>query len=200
MTTLIRTKIVSSGYEGGPGVNVLHFSAGTSGTWTQEAVDGMFEELHDLYFGIKAAFPTVVSLLPDPELQEIDVESGEIIGVWTQTGWTAALAGTATALNAPRGQCLTVAYQTDIWHEGKRLRGRSFIGPVSNSVVGDDGQIYTAWQALVADNYVALTSGVGPRLAVFHRANSSTHTGGYYGDVVSIRVNKRPGNLRSRRD
>lgn len=200
MTTLLRLKVVSDAYIGGPGVNVLHFSPGTSGTWTQENVDGVFEELLALWTGIKDMFPNGVTFLPDEEIQEIDVVTGNIIGVWTQTGWTEAVYGTNTGQKASRGNAITVAYATDIWHEGKRLRGRSFLGPASEGISSNDGQVNAYCIGLVEDNYVAITSGLGPRLAVYHRPASGAPSSGYYGDVVAVRVNTKPGNLRSRRD
>lgn len=198
MTTLMRTKIVTSGYIGGPGVNVLHLSAGTSGTWTQENLDGAFEELNSVYDSLKNMYPTEVDILPDAEIQEIDEVTGNIVNVWTQTGWADVVGGTSGSTAISRGACLVAAFATDIWHEGKRLRGRSFLGPITTNALTGTGQTDASWVELVEDSYVALTSGVGPRLAVYHRPASGASSGGYYGDVVEVRCGLHPSNLRSR--
>jgi hypothetical protein len=200
MTTLMRTKIVSSGYIGGPGVNVLHLSAGTAGVFNQTLVNGMFQELRNLWDSTKSYWTDDASFLPDAEVQEIDVESGDIIGAWTQTGWTEPVVGTSAGSNVSRGNCLTIAFQTDVWEAGKRLRGRMFMGPLGTNTTGDDGQIFGVVVTNVADTFEAITSGLAARLAVYHRPLKGQSTGGYYGDVITVRCNSKPGNLRSRRD
>lgn len=208
MTSLARFFVESTGYAGGPGVNVLTFSTGTlTPPWTGTDVQTVYDELHDAYDAIKLVFPNTVSITIAGEAVIFDSETANITNVIPVPTPAAAIVGTGAYGTTSRGQAICLAYYTDMWTGGKRLKGRSFIGPVDTGIYGVTGLFAPSIVDLLEDNWVAMTSGVGPRLAVYHRPSppdpldpTVPMTDGYYGDVVSVFARPRPSNLRSRQD
>jgi hypothetical protein len=87
---------------------------------------------------------------------------------------------------------------------GRRLLGRSFIGPAGANTSTDNGQLSTEARTRVEEAYAAVTSGIGPRLAVYHRPTKDPISGannndGAYGDVVTVSTPTTASSLRSRR-
>lgn len=208
MTNLLRVKVGSAGYIGGPGVNVWHFSPGVPETeWTVDTINEVYDALGDIYEYFATLTPNTVTYTRELDAAEIDVASGDIVNMVTPTSTFSPIPGTNGTGTAPRSLCMTVAYGTDIFHAGRRLRGRSFLGPMSPSAITSTGQVSATEIDEVQDRYAAIITGIGVRLAVYSRpklipvlTGPDEHTTGFYGDVVTVRANSKPGNLRSRRD
>jgi len=201
MPQIYRTRIALSGWEGAPGLNTLYWSGGTlTGTPSSSQVAAYHEEIGDAWATIGGYCCDSWTYLVETTVDIIDVESGNIIGIiesdesaptWSQ--------GTGTISKVARNTVLNIAYGTDVWNNGRRLRGRTFFGPLNAEALGEDGQILSSCVSAVEDALVAITSGVGPRLAVYSRPKAPTNEG-FYGDVVSVLCRSKPGSLTSRRD
>lgn len=199
MTVLARVVTSMTGFNGGPGVNVLNFSGGTLGdNWSQEGIDGLYDEVVSLYTSWLEAFLNTISITVDPVIDIFEDNTGDLVGTFGVTEPSASLVGTGSSLSIARSQCICVAYYTDMFVAGKRLKGRSFLGPISAAVLDTNGDVNSAVRAAAPGRFTALTSGVGPRLAVWHRPSNATGSDGYYGDVVSVIARARVTNLRTR--
>ena len=130
----------------------------------------------------------------------IDVATGQIQNVITQDGpvlsWTQ---GTATISKVPTASSAVVALITDQWLNGRRLQGRYFIGPLNAEAIDETGQMLDSARADMEDSLYASITGLGGRLAVYHRPTRG-QANGSYGDVVTVACRKRVGVLTSRRD
>lgn len=172
----------------GGGVTVLHF-AGDAGTPDPAAIKGAFQ-------AIAAGMPSSVSITVPDSGDVIEDTTGELVNVWSSTG-----GGTFTGTNvgnvaAGVGACIT--WLTGGIINGKRLRGRTFIVPLSNNSYGTDGTLEPSMLA----NLETLASGLqasGP-LAVWHRPTSAGASDGNSYGVVSHRIRDKVAILTSRRD
>jgi hypothetical protein len=201
MTSLAKFVVQMSGWEGGPGVNVLTFSSGTlTPPWTSTDVQTVYDEIHTMYDDNKNLYAPNVDIEVLPQATIFESTTGDITNVITVPTPDDIISSTGTSGDTSRGQCICAAYYTDVWVGGKRLRGRSFFGPIARELMTPAGLVGTGAVAQIQDKLVAMTSGVGPRLAVYHRPTGGASTDGYYGDVVTVIARGRPSNLRSRQD
>lgn len=200
MTLLGRSIVRSEGYLGGPGYNVIHWSAGV-GPGPGDA-DGV-EEWHDTLF---AAFDSVdFALLEDvtytieESVAYFDDSDGVILGSTTDPAGDRIITGTGVGVFLSRATQAVVAERTDVYVNGRRLQGRIFFGPIQAEIIGADGQITDVHVANIGAAFDGCISGLGGRLAVWHRPSTPTSTDGTYGDVQSVTCRKVPGTLRSRK-
>jgi hypothetical protein len=201
MTNLARVKVDISNFPGGPGVNVLHFSSGTTGPdWIETNVDTVYDEVYAAYIAVAQYYAPGVVITVGQDFDIVDSVSGNLIDVVTVSTPSDPINGAGASGAISRGQAVCLAYYTDNYTNGKRLRGRSFLGPVAPGIFASTGLINQAVLSEIEDEWTAMSSGLGPRLAVYHRPSNDTSADGYYGDVVTVIGRQRPSNLRSRQD
>lgn len=201
MAEIYRTRIALTGWEGAPGLNTLHWSKGTLVARPGPSdVAAFHAEIAAAWTVGKGYCCDGWSMEVEPTVDIIDVDSGNITGVITSSAAApTATQGTAVISKVARNTVLNIAYSTDIWNAGRRLRGRTFFGPLNQEALGEDGQILQSCVDAMEDAFVAITSGIGPRLAVYSRPSGGPDAG-FYGDVVQVSVRRKPGSLVSRRD
>lgn len=201
MASIARSRVQITYDKGGPGVTTWYWSGGfPNGGNLPAALEDMHTEIAAVYTALKPYIPSNVTCWVRPEVDIVDASTGLITGVLVSDQKGLQVQGTNNSSQVSRGTQVCVNLYTDRWINGRRLKGRHFIGPIGGGVVGNDGQISPATQATFEDAYASVISGVGGRLAILHRGNSNTHTGFDYGDVVSVKTMDRPANLSSRRD
>lgn len=200
MTILGRTIVRSDGYIGAPGYNILHWSAGLGPGPTDP--DGV-EEFHDT---LNTAFTNIVGYLVDDVIWTIeesvsyfDASDGVLIGATTDPTGDRTIVGTGTAAGISRATQMTMNLRTEEFVNGRRLQGRMFIGPVGANIIGAGGQLGLTIPGIVEGEFSGLVSGLGGRLAVWHRPTTPSGTDGSYGDVTSLNIRATPGTLRSRK-
>jgi len=201
MAEIARMRVALTWDNGGPGVNTFHFTKGTLiGSDWEDVGEVFYEELGDLYVLMQTYLINSLTWALEPVFDILDVDTGNITGVATAGGDPISGSGTSTANANSRATMICANYGTDVWANGRRLRGRTFFGPIPYNAINTSGQIGSSDRAAIENGYVALTSGVGPRLAVYSRPGPAPSSTGFYGDVTSVRVKTTPGILRSRRD
>lgn len=200
MTILGRTVVESTGYTGSPGYNIIHWSAGVGAGPTDP--DGV-EEFHDT---LETALTTISSILIDgveftinPAVDCFDASDGVIVSSTTDPGTPRVIVGSDEGKTLDRSACVTLRYRTEEYVNGRRLQGRSFLGPIGVGAFNTLGQIDATVQSDVEDAWAGLFTGLGGRLAVWHRPTTPSGTDGSYGDVTSVLCNPTPGTLRSRK-
>lgn len=200
MTLLARMVIRTTGFAGAPGINVWHFSEGTlgGGAWGQSIVDGLYDEVGSVLSAIKNIGSPNSARAADPELAIIDAATGQLVDAKTPT---AAPTVYTTPGNEPgdlpRAVAALARFQTDRFINGRRLKGRAFIGPLSGSSMDGEGNCNGTTIAVIQDAFVAITTGVGPRLAVYSRPKP-LGVAGEWGDVLNVNVRTTPSHLESR--
>lgn len=200
MTDLARVRLAASGWNGGPGVNVLHYSSGTLGAWDGAAAQSTIDELHAFVNDCSMLWAPGITITFPTSLDIIDSDTGNLIGIEPVPTPVAAVASTGTGASVSRGSQVCMNLLTDMFRNGRRLQGRIFLGPVAQGQIGSDGAINLGSRQLFESKMAAMTSGVGTRLAVYSRPKGNPPSTGYYGDVVAVHCKVTPANLSSRRD
>jgi hypothetical protein len=201
MAELARCRVELSWDSGGPGVNTFYWSKGSMiGDSWYDVMDVALEELQVTYEGLAPIIADTAHWAISPDFDIIDVESGNIIDQDSLTREMGGGTGSATATGVSRAQQAYFRFKTDNFTDGYRLAGGTFIGPIASGM-DENGKFGSAARLEYEDAWTAPTSGLGPRLAVYHRpVTTGVPSDGYYGDVVQVRMKDVPGTLRSRRD
>lgn len=201
MSQIIRIRNELTWSNGGPGVNTFHVSAGVPSPldWEETADQALTE--------LQQGFETIVSCLVvglnwrlSPDIDVLDVETGNIVDQISIQGAPRTGTGSDESNGAVRAQQAYLRFRTNEFVGGTRLAGGVYLGPVGGTQMDTTGAWKIPWLGVLEDAFEGLISNVGPRLAVYHRPAKGAVSGGYYGDVTSIRAKKNPGLLRSRRD
>lgn len=201
MSILARMIVTSEGYNGAPGYNILHTSQGTLAypLDKQEWANGFGVGLSNGFQDVQAYLVDEVTFSIGPTVQFIESDTGELVDEVTANFSNPVITGTGSGMALDRSACVNVALRTNDFINGRRLIGRSFIGPISNNGFTSAGQIDSGVVATFSGMFDGLTSGLGARLCVWHRPTSPTAADGAYGDVVTVVARSVPGTLRSRK-
>lgn len=190
MTTLNRLVVNWAGPAvTGLAVSVLHFDGSDNAAPPVAAVKAAFEAAK-LYIanGTTLTFPG--------SGDQIDDTSGELTGTWTSPDGGIVTSSAAPGAAAGVGACL--GWSTGGIVNGRRLRGRTFIVPLSRACYDVDGTLVAeAYTAL--DTLAAAIQAAGP-LAVWHRPTNAPPTNGNSYGVVAHKVRDKVAYLSSRRD
>jgi len=201
MSELLRVRNVLAWGNGSPGVCTYYVSKGLNvGEDWEELSAQATEELNDAWLANAGRLPTTLSWTFSTDYDVIDVEPGNIINQFSNSAVDYDGIGGNASNTGSRAMQMYFRFQTDQYRNGRRLAGGTYMGPCSPAIYGSVGEMDATSAADAESAWAAIISGVGPRLAVYHRPAKGASTGGYYGDVTNIRVKRRGGILRSRRD
>lgn len=191
---ITRVTAVWTGFSGAPGYTNFFFNAFGGG----DLVDLEVARVRSFFDALTLLLPSDVSIQVQQEASIIDEASGELISYALASDAPPVVNGTQdTPYSAPSGAAIT--WNTDTVARGRRLRGRTFIVPITGAGYEADGTLgpnalgylNTAALALLGD-------GSGPGLVIWSRPRDGA--GGTIGAVTSHRVADRAAILRSRRD
>lgn len=200
MTLLGRSIIESTGYTGAPGYNVVHWSGGFgAGPNDPDGVEEFHDNLETLLLAVAGYLRDQGTWTVLPDVVHFDDSDGVILGSVTDPGGARIVegSGSGAALSTVTQACC--ALSTDRYVGGRRLQGRMFLGPIAATALDSNGQISVTAAPDIAGNFSGLISGLGGRLAVWHRPPVGNPTGGDYGDVITVTTRFTPGTLRSRK-
>lgn len=197
---LLRGKIRWTIPGAGTAWSVLHFGTTSLSTPVQADADAAVARMQAWATSVKSLLPNVVSLQVQAETEEINEGSGALIGVWTsttpsvQTGTAAAGQGWAAAAGA------VVSWSTPSVRNNRRVRGRTFVVPVSNEVWDVDGTLKSVPYGTLNTAAGALrVDGPDVDLRIYCRPTTPGGTDGFAAVVLSHRVPDMSAVLRSRR-
>jgi hypothetical protein len=168
--------------------NVLHFDASDS--------DPDVGAVHDAYFAMRSALPASVVLTIHGSGDVIDDATGDLVRAWS-TGPDQTVLGSSTDTSAAGvGACVT-------WHTGqivnaRRLRGRTFLVPLSTFAYDAQGTLTTAQQTALNAFGTAMVGTT--TLGVWHRPTTPGGSDGTSGGVISYTLRDHVAFLGSRRD
>ena len=177
----------------GRAVTVLHYSGS----------DASVPDLSAIRSALTAAggsFPSGLSWTVPNEGDQINDTTGALVGVWAGTGGGQATANGGAQAAAGVGACIgwTTGGIVNGTKGPRKLRGRTFLVPLSASAYQADGTLaperITDLSALAAAFRAA-----GP-LAVWHRPTTLGGSDGNSYGVISHKVRDKVAVLRSRRD
>lgn len=200
MTTLYRSRVVLTGWEGAPGLNTIIWSKGTLISVGSEEVEQWHDDLGAAFAAQKGACVDNWRFTIQASVDVFDSVTGNLTGVITSAGGDVTdVNGTAGSSKLSRATQAIISAQTDVFEGGRRLQGRLFFGPLNSDAFDEDGTIQSGVIDGLNTAFGALNTGTGPRWGIWSRPKPGGG-GGYYGDIVTVNTREKPGVLRSRRD
>ena len=173
------------GFTGAPGYSVFYALPGHS-------VRGMIFNFFD---SIKVNVPTGVHWTVPLSGNTFDDATGELTGVWTETTAATGIDASGGAPNVGNaGACFT--WRTNTILDGKKVRGRTFIVPLSTANYASNGTLDDAVLAAFRTKGQALVDDADGNLVVWHRPKAGA--GGGHGPITLCTVTDRAAILRSR--
>lgn len=201
---ILRVTVRWSGFAGAPGYSAFHFSSdagfwdgGLLGDEAQAAADTAADRVANAFDTVGSHIPSEVSLAVESEVEIIDAETGEILGMVDVD---------AEVPSQPRGEGgysavsgAVVNWRTNQYRAGRRIRGRTFIVPLAGGAYQSDGTLTSApLNTLRTFASEMVGSAGGPEFGVWSRPRAGA--GGVFAPVVSGNVPDMAAVLRSRRD
>lgn len=197
---LLRTKARWSIPGAGTAYSVLHFTTNDTSTPTQEDATDAYVKTHAFFNGVKGSLPNAVSIQVETEVEELNEASGQLIGAWGATalstiqGTTSTVAGYAAAAGG------VVSWTTPGVRNGRRVRGRTFLVPLSNEVWDLNGTLKDAHLTPLNTAATNLrTVGQQTSFAVYSRPSAPNATDGIAYIVQAHKIPDMSAILRSRR-
>jgi hypothetical protein len=172
----------------GLAVNVLHF-AGDVGAPSSSGVRTAYQNLTSI-------LSTGVTITVPDTGEKIEDTTGVLDSVWSSTTPAPVVGAAGGVVAGGVGACIT--WKTGGIIDGRRLRGRTFIVPLSSTAYEANGTLTTA--ALTALNAFGTAMLASGPLAVWHRPTSEAAADGNSYGVVSFSVRDKVAFLSSRRD
>lgn len=172
----------------GAAVSVLHY-AGDVGPADPAAIVAAFTTL-------APALPLGVTIEVPGSGDVIEDTTGELVDVWTAAGGATVNASGGAACAAGVGA--SIEWITGGIIGGRRLRGRTFLVPLTGTAYDTTGTI-TGPALGTLDDFGDDMLASGP-LAVWHRPTTSGGSDGNSYGVTSFRIRDKVAVLRSRRD
>lgn len=185
MSLLNECKVLWSNGPGLPGTNTFHFSPST--------VD--MSVLQGFYSDLEAFIPSGITVRAPGEGSTLNVESGELEGLWSGVGGTATV-GTGAGDYAG-GVGATIRWDTSGVVGGHHIRGRSFLVPLISQCFDDNGTLDDGVKGTIKAAGDALIDYYDGNLRVWHRPAGGS--GGSLHTVVDSFVPDRAAWLKTRR-
>ena len=187
MANLARVRTVWSGSPvTGGGVSTIYVS---------EAKTGIVAAVAACFTSVRGLMPTGITLTTENTGDLIDVETGAITGTWTD-GSTSLIATNGTG-NYAAGVGARVRWQTNGVTNRRRVRGSTFLVPLTVAQYDTDGTIIPACITSMQSAFGSLMSALTPDLKIYTRPRNGA--GGRSSNVVGLTVPDRVSWLRSRR-
>lgn len=197
---IMRSKIRWTIPGAGTAFSVLHFGSDDGFNPVQADADAVVTKVNQFVTTVKANLPNVVQLQVLNEVEEIDSNNGELIQIWTtatpaaQNGTASAAAGWAAAAGG------VISWSTGIVHRTRRIRGRTFVVPMSTEVWDIDGTIKSVPLGVLNTAATALRDNSGAvKFGVWARPSGPGLADGRFAPVSGHRVPDMSAILTSRR-
>lgn len=151
--------------------------------------------VYNFFNAIKGAFaPNITWTIPGTG-DQIDSETGDLVGTWTAAGGGVVNSSGAGAFT--RGAGCRVVWNTNGIFRGRRVRGSTYLTGLYGGVYDSNGQIGSATVGSVQTAATALLAATSPNLGVWSRPRLGTP--GEFNTIVGSSVPSAVSWLRTRR-
>lgn len=193
MASILRTRAVISGETGLPGLSTFYWldasPTPTTATAALAGVRAYFEAVKAyLSNGVTVNYDTAVAVLADG--------TGALQALETATAQTATTSSGSSDM--PPANQLGLLLNTATVVNGRILRGRSFLGPLTPDAAGSSGTIGSGARTALLAGGAALLAVSAVDLAVWHRPQNGS--GGIAVACTGVGASEKVWVLRSRRD
>lgn len=192
---MLRVQALWTGFQGAPGYSSFYFAGG--GGLISDAGQ-VVSRVRDALEHLEAPLPTGVSIQISGTVEVIDSDSGQLVG-YQDVDQPDPVVGDAagTSYSAPSGA--VVNWLTDDVRFGRRIRGRTFVVPLSSSAYQADGTLTNGALSSLNDFASAMRGwDFDSEFGVFSRPRGGS--GGVFATCTGHRVPDMVAVLRSRRD
>jgi hypothetical protein len=128
-----RVLVRSTGYPGAPGLNAFYFQDPGALNLTQAQANDALARVRAFFAAVAANFATVQGFLVDPIVVTLDELTGVVLGS-LGTVVPALVSGTTAVSVGPPQVQLLLKQSTAAVALGRRVQGRSYIGPLQQNV------------------------------------------------------------------
>jgi hypothetical protein len=180
-----RINVAWVGATGLPGVSVFYCPSATDAG----------ADLMTFFGAIKSLIPSVTTITVPTSGDTIDDVTGALTGGWT--GGTGGATACTGAGNYFAGVGAYINWQTPLVVGGRRLRGRTFIAPLTVNQSDSNGTLLAAAVTLLQNS--ATTLAATGHLSIWHRPNPPGSSTGASASVTSALVPDQVTSLRTRR-
>lgn len=186
MATIDRITCTWSGGAGLPGISTFYALPAETTACADLVV---FFQVVDAYI------PTGTTVLVPNEGDSIESTTGELVGGWTRTGGNLMSGG--SALDWAAGTGARVKWNTSGIFNGRRLRGSTFLCPLTVNVFDNNGTIDSTVFGVLQAGATALAN--AGSLIIWKRPSPSGAANGGYSTIESATVSDVVTSLRTRR-
>lgn len=130
-----------SGFQGGPGLSVFHFRDFTDQVGSQEQVAGAVAKVDAFIQDIRIFIPAPVTLRVSPDVEELEDTTGELTTVYNASPAAATNGLASGGTNYAAAVGAVINWRTGGVRNGRRVRGKTFLVPLSSSAFGVDGTL-----------------------------------------------------------
>lgn len=200
MATMLKVKMRWSGFTGSPGYSNFYFREFSNNPPTNADADEAVDRVETFITNVKSLLPNVVNLAAEADVEVIEETTGALQNV-LQAVPAAAQAGTGGVGNYAAAVGAVITWRTAGVRNGRRIRGRTFLVPLYNSMFSTDGSLASTTVTTLntaATNLLATTS--SPDFGVWARPTGPGATDGIWYLANSASVPDMSAVLRSRRD
>lgn len=196
---MLRARATISGFPGGPGLMTLYAAPDASpedASAAQLATDRMRDAVEAFKGQLDGSGPCVFT--SDAFVDKLNEVTGALEDSFSVTPWTKTSTGAGAA--APRPIAVAVTWKTTDFVNGRRVRGRTFLSPLSNATLQTDGTPAAATITAAQDFGAAWIDAGATDIytGVWHRPVGGS--GGSFHVITGYQVNDKWAVLRSRRD
>ena len=190
-----RVKLRWTGFTGAPGYTNLHFDAPTD--HTQAAAQACYDAASGFAGEIASTIPNAVSITTEGGVEVLEQTNNQLITVYSATTVSPAKGIQTGGYSSATGAVIT--WETGEVKNGRRVRGRTFIVPLSAAYYEADGTL-SAGVITDLQNAAAALSGGGFNFGILSRPTAVGATDGSFHTVSSGRIADKTAILTSRRD
>jgi hypothetical protein len=201
MVAIVRTEW--SGTSGGPGLTQFAVLGAAGGIWNPSGTQAAVNAVRTFWDSQKANLPDEVRLRISPVVDDYDTATGDLVGSYVAGTAPLDIVGTSVGGYAG-GAGLKITWNTNQIRNGRRVRGNTFIVPITNAIFTSGGTIGTSFQTSVNSSAATLISQLtagGTSLAVWSRPRTGDNPrAGYATEVLTGTCSAKTAILRGRRD
>lgn len=201
MAQILRCRAVLSGWSGAPALYTAYFSPGTAGGSVADATDCL-ARVRGFWNAMTAQLPAAVQITTAPTVDVLEASTGELVGQYASSAPPTVVTGTSVAEFYAPGNYALLQINTLGFRNGRKVRGRSFIGPITEAGV-TSGVANSTLTSLVSASAAAQLTPSSPATASAMVVWSRPSRGGSNGAtnvVISFACPSKLAMLRSRRD
>jgi hypothetical protein len=186
-----------NGFVGAPGYTNFHFLAPE--VPSQADLDAIGSRTRTFFLSATPDLPNVVGIGFPGTVDQLNVVTGALEAQHTIAVPAAVVGAGAGKFANAVGSCVT--WTTSLVINGHRLRGRTFLVPMSSGGYDTDGTIDATFRSRVLAAAEIFRQAAGPvPLAVWHKPSPASPVVGVAAMVSGARMTDRTAVLRSRRD